>query len=373
MRGSGRSISRSAIIDTGGPCNHLAFSPDGRSFATGLRLRDHRRSRHPSTSGTPPRGESSPRSRCFRPVRLPTGRQGPRRHRGQLEAHGGRRPGHGRVLWTRPDLPGELGRRRSTSVPTVPRFWHGDATTSQCKMWLIRLDAVTGRQRGEPMRGLGRRWLSLPTAERSPPAVSRMARRTSMCSSCPRAGGRHPGEPAASDSPDWSSAPMGSHCSGQSRGRRLDGNNANGFGQIWDPATGRPTSPLMAGHARPAIYTPAGDRLVSAQTDLQAVASRARSRESQRLGFLVRGVRSLPHHPDGRTMLINLCSDRMLHCGRSRRMRSRLPTEEPTRRHADRERRQPPMAWVQCFLVRAAAGGWPDRRLAGRWCGRDRN
>ena len=36
-----------------------------------------------------------------------------------------------------------------------------------------------------------------------------------------------------------------------------------GFGQIWDAATGRPTSPLMAGTHGAAIYTPAGDRLLT--------------------------------------------------------------------------------------------------------------
>ena len=27
------------------------------------------------------------------------------------------------------------------------------------------------------------------------------------------------------------------------------------------------------------------------------------------------------------------------------------------------------MAWLQCVPVRFAAGGWPGRRLSGRWCG----
>ena len=39
-------------------------------------------------------------------------------------------------------------------------------------------------------------------------------------------------------------------------------NPNTGFGQIWDSGTGRPTSPLMAGTSD-AIYTPAGDRLVT--------------------------------------------------------------------------------------------------------------
>ena len=52
----------------------------------------------------------------------------------------------------------------------------------------------------------------------------------------------------------------------------VDGNGSKntGFGQFWDPATGRPTSPLIAGADNEGhIYTPAGDRLLS-EIDFQA-------------------------------------------------------------------------------------------------------
>ena len=41
--GSGRSISHSGSVESIGPCTHLGFSPDGRTFATGFNPRDRDR------------------------------------------------------------------------------------------------------------------------------------------------------------------------------------------------------------------------------------------------------------------------------------------------------------------------------------------
>ena len=143
------------IIDTAVRATHLAFSPDGRSFATGT-VPHIVRTRHQSTSGTPPRGESSPRSPVRSP-RSPSDRtaksSSPPRTTG---ARAGHRPRHGAGALDDPGTyPESRARCDSTSVPTVPRSLRtAIARSAVIEAWrLMRLDAVTGQQRGEPMRG----------------------------------------------------------------------------------------------------------------------------------------------------------------------------------------------------------------------------
>ena len=88
---------------------------------------------------------------------------------------------------------------------------------------------------------------------------------------------------------------------------------------------GRPTSPLHGRRRACPIYTPAGDRLVTQTNEPRCVPSvmpPPAGKEAR--GFLPEVLHS-PSHPDGRTMLTNGLADRA-RCGKSRRMRSRLPT-----------------------------------------------
>ena len=80
-----------------------------------------------------------------------------------------------------------------------------------------------------------------------------------------------------------------------------NGSKDTGFGQFWDPATGRPTSPLLAGAvSEGAIYTPAGDRLLS-QPDYKGSVRDADTGSERGSRVLAAGVTA--SHPDGRTML----------------------------------------------------------------------
>src|SRR5262249_15330307 len=79
------------------------------------------------------------------------------------------------------------------------------------------------------------------------------------------------------------------------------GSKNTGFGQFWDSATGRPTSPLLAGAvSMGAIYTPACDRLLS-QPDYQGSVRDADTGSERGSRFLAGS--STASHPDGRTML----------------------------------------------------------------------
>ena len=84
--------------------------------------------------------------------------------------------------------------------------------------------------------------------------------------------------------------------------------NRDGYGQIWDAVTGRPTSPLMAGTMAP-TYTPAGDRLLTENDFLRSVRDAATGRER---GSRLLAGGTTAFHPDGRTVLTSTLGDRAL-------------------------------------------------------------
>ena len=132
-------------------------------------------------------------ARCFRTVRLPTGRKGPRRDR-RPAARRGHRPHHGAGALDDPAVAcGDLGDwiDFSPDASTVLVTWYDKLRELVVSHDWTSPQASSAESRYEAGDG----WLSLPTAGLSRPAESRMARRTSMCSTCPRAGGRRPGKP----------------------------------------------------------------------------------------------------------------------------------------------------------------------------------
>ena len=248
------------IFETG-PCNHLAFSPDGRSFATSdvphnranatpIDLWDTASGR--KLSSLP--GAFAPFA--FRPdgkvlvgiadnwrrmvaVDLPTRR----------------------VLWRTADLPAEPGRAIHFSPDGSTLF--ADRDYGSNSYGLIRLDVGAGRQRGEPMRGQG--WMAV-APDGGKFATGRLENGEAYVDVYDLPSGRRQAS--------WRTGlqapgtlvfrPDGRSLFGSISEVVGDGSKSTGFGQFWDPATGRPTSPLMAGAVPDgAIYTPAGDRLLS--------------------------------------------------------------------------------------------------------------
>ena len=272
----------------------------------------------------------------------------------------------GRVLWTTADLPGEPGR----AIRLQSRRFHASCgprlrVNDRCVVNSTgrRSQASSAESRCEAGDG----WLLLPTAERPRPAVSRMARRTLMCYDLP-SGRRMASWRAGRQGPQLATslAPMGSHCSCHSqKSRALASMNTASVRSGTQPQEDRPVRSWQA-RTRATIYTPAGDRLLT-ETDykrpsvMPPPASERGSRVLARRCHLPRirtVVPCLPALLRQRPVVAGLGG-----CGAACRRRNRQEG------NADRERSQPPMAWLQCFPVRLTAGGWPDRRLAGRWCG----
>ena len=213
VRGSGRSTNRSESSTLAAPCDYLAFSPDGKIVRDGLLSR---RSSHCNTDrplGHRLRGESSASlPGAFAPVRLPTGRQGPR-----LLALTDRRMVAvdlvtGRVLWTTQELPGRVRRNGLNSVRTAQRFL-STAMTGHCSSWLLRLDVVTGPSSAESRFRAGASVAIAPDGRMA--ATGRIENGEEYIDVLELPSGRRAGilaSRAGSGFINYSSAPTRSHC-----------------------------------------------------------------------------------------------------------------------------------------------------------------
>jgi len=138
------------IIETGGPCNYLAFSPDGRSFATGFNPLDRSIATPINFWDTASGRKLSSLPGAYAPFAFrPDGKV--------LVAIDDQRRVVAidliakRVLWTTPSPPAEHGSRIEFSPD--PSTVLVTCCDSGASCWLSRLDAPTDRQRGEPIRG----------------------------------------------------------------------------------------------------------------------------------------------------------------------------------------------------------------------------
>ena len=325
------------------------------------------RSQRPSTSGTPPRGESSPRCPVLSP-RSPSDRTA--RSSSLPRTTGG---AWWPSTWSRGGCSGrprsypEIRAGRSTSVPTVPRSLHrvrtantgrvviatgrrpqASSAESRCEAGDAMAVAPDGRtvatgriENGEAYIDV----LDLPSGRRT---ASWRAGMPNVCTTC-------------------SSAPMGSRCSGRSPKARHGFNQNSYFGQIWDPGTGRPTSPLMARHVRWPFITPSADRLCDA--DAQACGSYVMPpRPGEGLRLSCRTVHSLP-----RIRTVVPCLQRPL-TARSGLWQISADAEPVSDGGTDKQASMtgsaPDRQMAGCHaLPDRSAGGWADRRLAGRGCG----
>ncbi len=286
------------IIDPGDLHNRLAFSPDGRSLATSYLPFTHSNATSIDLWDTASGRKLSTFPGALGPFAFqPDGKV--------LVAHTDEQ--HllavdlvtGRVRWTSSELPGDERGDLAFSLDGSTILAKRNDSKSR-NMWLLRLDAGTGQQRGEPMLGVA--WMALAPDGRTA-ASGRLengdvyidvydlpsGRRTASW----RAGGQ--GLSSLLFSPDGKSL-FGSLSEIEGVAFRQ-----NGYGQIWDVVTGRPRSPLMAGTGGP-IYTLAGDRVLTTTEFLGSVRDAATGSErGSRL--LTGGPTAL--HPDGRTILTN--------------------------------------------------------------------
>ena len=205
----------------------------------------------------------------------------------------------GRVLWTTPQLPGgDLGHRveftpdGSTVLAT--------ALDGSRSAWLFQLDALTGQQRGETVRG----WGSTAVApDGKTVATGRLQNDELYIDVLDLPSGRRKSSWRAGTHKlrELLFSPDGKSLSGV----LTEGGRFNEFltvSQIWDSGTGRPTCPIMA-RTDMAMFTRSQDRLVTLTDHVQQVRDSADGR--------VRG--SVPpadgwwsaSHPDGRTVLVS--------------------------------------------------------------------
>jgi eukaryotic-like serine/threonine-protein kinase len=286
------------IIDIGGRCDACAFSPDGRSFATGFSPRDRSLARPIDLWDTTSGRKLSTLPGTFAPFAFrPDGKvlvaQGDERRMVAVDL------ATGRVLWTTPPLPGIYG-AEVDFVPDASTILASRYDTLESTRWLVRLDAVTGQPRGEPLRGLG--WVTVDPEGRTV-ATGRVEN------------GKAYGDvhelPSFRRAASWRVGGLGidwlrfgpdarSLFASVHKGGMLFDLNSH-IGQIWEPGTGRPTSPLMRS-TRFASFTPSADSLVTLTDDLWLVRDPASGRV-RGSGSAADSEVSPASHPDGRTVL----------------------------------------------------------------------
>jgi eukaryotic-like serine/threonine-protein kinase len=289
------------FIDIGGRCDSIGFSPDGRTFAAGFGALD------PSIERPIDLWDAASARKlftlpgafgpfAFRPdgrVLIATGEN----QRGIAAIDLGAR----RELWTTPQLLGDSGGRIEFS-PDGSRVFACRFEKSGSG-WLLQLDAVTGRQCGEPIRG----WGGIAV---SPDGGSVAAGRSENGEAFVDLHDLPSGRRGAS----WRAGRQGLLLFVFSpNGKALYGSVVEGdafkgrsySGQIWSADTGKSSSPRMA-HTGAAVFNASGDRLVTS-TDNRLFVRDADGRVLGS-GFPLEGGGAqtlIPSaaHPDGRIML----------------------------------------------------------------------
>jgi serine/threonine protein kinase/WD40 repeat protein/tetratricopeptide (TPR) repeat protein len=298
------------IFDTDGLCTDLAFSPDGRSYATGWFSGEHSIVTPVTIWDTVSGRKRSSLAGVFAPFAFrPDGEV--------LVAVADKRRTvavdlvTGRSLWTTARLSGDFGNRRPARIgfsrdgSTVHSFLTGSGAAG-----FLPLDAATGGQRTEPLRGWHRtavapdgKTLATGRFENGELNVDVLDLPSGRCTASWRAS--LPNLVNLLFSPDGSSL----YCS-YSPGRDQDDpfNNGRYVAEIRDPHTARQISPLMTSAAH-GIYTPAADRLVTWTDSLWRVRDAFDGR-IRGTGFPADIVdfgvlhESIAMHPDGRTVLV---------------------------------------------------------------------
>jgi WD40 repeat protein/tetratricopeptide (TPR) repeat protein len=288
------------FIDVGGIATQCAFSPDGKSFATGSSVIPGSLPTPISLWDTASGRKLSTLSGAFSPFAFrPDGKaliatsDHSRLVAIELATE--------RVLWTSTALPGPHGGWIDFSGDgSMVLALRGDGA----RPWLCQLNVLTGKECAEPMGGGGTFGVA-PGGKLA--AVGRSENSETNIDLIDLPSGRRTaswpaGVPALQQllfSPDGKSLYVSA--------RGGDSNKASSFAaRIWAVGTQKAASPLLA-HTGAGVYTPAGDRLVTGTDDLllvRDVTGRVRGTGFPQANFA--GLTDA-HAPrlDGRTMFVN--------------------------------------------------------------------
>ena len=258
-----------------GPCDELAFSPDGRSFATAkfptdpsratpIDLWDTASGRKLSTFP----GASAPF--FFHPEGKILFAHSERQERVQAFE-----PATGRVLWTSSPLPGD----ESSGMTLTPdgSLFLQRRHPNPGELWHLRLDLVTGQMRGEPVRSRDR--IAFAPDGRTAATV-RVEEEGLSINVLDLPGSRHRASWRVERAKLASLAfnPDGKSLCVSSTSHQFD--HKSQVSRLWD-LEGRPASRPMPVTGYP-LFFPSGDRLLVSR-DFQPVVPRHRDREGTRL------------------------------------------------------------------------------------------
>jgi serine/threonine protein kinase/WD40 repeat protein len=290
------------IVDTGGACNCLRFSPDGSAFATGFSPLDHAVARPIDLWDTASGQKIASYPEAFSPFAWhPNGRvlvawTDAWRRLSAIEI------ATRRVLWTTPRLPGEWGESidfspDGSTIIAARQEKQGHRSNT----WFLQFEADTGRPRGEPRRYS---WPMFVARDGKTFCTWHIAEGQAFVDLHELASGRRvaswpTGKPDVIElliSPDQKSL-FGAVVEGHPWSRN------SYFGQGWATGTGTPISPLIA-RTDYATYVPAADRVLTS-TDYAMLLRDTDTWRVRGSGFPVQGVNRyvIASHPDGRTML----------------------------------------------------------------------
>jgi serine/threonine protein kinase/WD40 repeat protein/Flp pilus assembly protein TadD len=290
------------IIDTAGPSDNLAFSPDGRSFATGFNPPDRAIARTIDFWDAASGRKLSSLPGTFAPFAF--------RPDGQVfVAHADAwrmvalDVATGQVLWTTGHLLGDWGEsidfsRDGSTVLALRRDKPGKGNA-----WLLQIDVATGRQHGEPIRG---GWPMAVAPDGKAFATFHIENSEAYIDVHDLPSGRRKSSWPAGK---WDVYRLLFGPDGKSLcGVVVEGdafNNHSFFVQAWDAVTGRPNTPLMA-RTDGVVYTPSADRILTQVDNVMLLRDAATGRvrgSGFHLDDVSVSVYRLSFHPDGRNLI----------------------------------------------------------------------
>ncbi len=293
-----------------GYCTHLGFSPDGKTFATGFNPRDRERATPVVLWDTATGAKLRTLAGAFAPFAFRSDGQvlyAVAEPRGVLAGD----LATGRALWSTTELPGEFAQHIDLSSDGSTVLAHRGGPSGVDLM--SRLDAATGRPRGEPLDlpGLGavapgggaaavvrdekgEQWIDLLDL----PAARRLVSW--------RTGAKQEGIDAFS----FHFSPAGGSMYYTFRRGGVLHQGDSRVARIWDLVDGKPTSPLLSS-TEYAIYAPAADRLLTYTNNLWLLRRAPDGQAMGSTGFSSGPGHPTETHPDGLTV-INVATDNSL-------------------------------------------------------------